>query len=417
MRTGQGACVRSDPQPIGDKRNRDIEILRGIAIGFVMVEHLLGMWDLPSVHRLLSDYLSFWGGVDLFFVISGYVIALSVLRSAATLENTAQRIKALVEFWIRRVWRLWPAAWFWLLLPFVAVMLFDPQYRTGDGLRDNCAAVLGAMLNVTNIQVWRAKIGLGMSNVFWGQYWSLALEEQFYLVAAPLLLFIARRWVAGLMVALIVGQLFFARAANGADLSWYVRSDGFAWGVLIALVWNSRFKLSLIEPTILRQRRYAWPLLAIVLLAICSTQLLYSVPFDVSIIAAASAALVFVASFDKGYLGVGGVMGRILSWVGDRSYAIYLAHGCILAVGLRIGPLAHIDRQHVGSLAELTVMFIVITLILAELSHRFIEVPARIHGRRLAKAYHARCAGSGAGTGNAYPVQQQYSSVETQASN
>lgn len=399
----QGQFVHSDNQAVlGSKRNDDIEILRGVAIVFVFIEHLLAVWDLPRVHSFSSGYFSFWGGVDLFFAISGYVIAHSILRNLAALSGTAEKVKALVEFWIRRAWRLWPAAWFWLLVPFVAMMIFDPHYRGGEALRANCASVIGSVLNVTNIQVWRSKAGLGMQNEFWSQYWSLSLEEQFYLVAAPLLLFVSRRWVVALMIALVVAQVFFARVANSSDLSWFVRSDAFAWGVLIAILWNGNLDKALIEPTFLRKRHYAWLLLGVMLTAISATQLLYSVPFDVSIIALASGALVFVASFDKGYLGVGGVLGRVMSWVGDRSYAIYLVHGVVIGVGLRVGPLAHLDRQNVADLCVITVALIVVTLILSELSYRFIEVPARLHGRKLAQAYHATCDGAAARATDAY---------------
>ncbi len=75
------------------------------------------------------------------------------------------------------------------------------------------------------------------------------------------------------------------------------------------------------------------------------------------------------------------------SRVGDRSYAIYLVNGPVIALGLRLSPFSGMDRANTTDLLLLTGVFLSCTLVLAELTYRLIEVPARLHGRKLARAY------------------------------
>jgi peptidoglycan/LPS O-acetylase OafA/YrhL len=371
----------------GGKRNDDIEILRGVAILLVLIEHIFAFWDLPSIHLLMNNYLSFWGGVDLFFAISGFVIAHSVLQLSSGADSNAMRIRALVSFWIKRIWRLWPASLFWLIIPFSAAILAVPPLQEGDNLRALFSSVIGGLLSVVNIQQWNFHADFGMPNAVWGHYWSLSLEEQFYLIVAPLLLWMPRRWVIVVMVSLIVIQFPMVRPANSSDLWWFIRSDAFAWGVLIAAFWSGRTPKLFLEPTLLRHRRFAWPVLVVAIAGLTTTQLLYSVPFDVGLMAIISGGLVFIASYDKGYLGLHGGIARLLSWVGDRSYAIYLVHGILIALLLRVGPLSHFDRHSLPDLSLITAVVLIGTVVLAETTYKLIEVPARLHGRKLAKAY------------------------------
>ncbi len=371
-------------------RNEDIEILRGLAIVLVLIDHIISFWDLPFIQKFSSNYFSFWGGVDLFFAVSGFVIAQSILRGVNSDDGLGSRIKHLVSFWIRRVWRLWPAAWLWLIVFFVTIEIVIPEYRHGDNARALVASILGGLFNVVNVQQWMFKTGFGMPNLLWSQYWSLSLEEQLYLFTAPLLLFSKRRFVVMAMIVVIAAQFFLNRPANTSNLWWFIRSDAYGWGVLIALFWASGINKSIVEPTIFKSKIYAWMLLGLCVLAITSTQLLYSIVFDVGLIALASAILTFVASYDRGYLGIGGSFGDILSWLGDRSYSIYLVHGGVFVLILNAGPLAHLPRNDLQSLLEISVVVLVVSLLVAEISYRFIEVPSRLYGRKLCAAYESR---------------------------
>ena len=87
--------------------------------------------------------------------------------------------------------------------------------------------------------------------------------------------------------------------------------------------------------------------------------------------------MVYIASHDNGYLGLHGGIAKLLSWVGDRSYAIYLANGPVVALGLRLSPFNGMDRANTADSLLRTGGFLTCTLVMAELTYRLIEVPAR----------------------------------------
>ncbi len=277
------------------------------------------------------------------------------------------------------------------MIPFFVAFVAIPHMQHGQDLRANLSYVIGGILSVVNFQEWAYFNHNGMQSLLSGPYWSLSLEEQFYFVVAPLLLFLRRKYLVILLFIIIAVQFPIVRNANTDNLAWYIRSDAFSWGVLLAIFWSGNSSKQLVEPTLLRYRRYALPLTLFILLSIAFIpQLLYSLPFGVGIISILSGLLVYVASYDKGYLGLHGFFGKLLSWVGDRSYAIYLVSSAVLAIGLRVGPLAHTSRNNLPDLLLTTVAFMLLTLIIAEISYRVIEVPARLRGRKLSESYSTR---------------------------
>mgnify|MGYP003378655985 CR=1 FL=1 len=99
------------------KKIQDIEVLRGIAVLFVCVEHMhmnLFAWVPGQWHQMFYGWSGMWSGVDLFFVISGFVIARDLVPRLAATGSTHERLVVSVAFWIRRAWRLIPSAWWGL---------------------------------------------------------------------------------------------------------------------------------------------------------------------------------------------------------------------------------------------------------------------------------------------------------------
>src|SRR5687768_15310997 len=93
------------------RRIGDIEVLRAIAVLFVVFQHLpdLFPWTLPSLSRLQA-FIGGSFGVDLFFAVSGFVIARDLVpRLLGAADGSAAR-RIMLSFWVRRMWRLWPAA-------------------------------------------------------------------------------------------------------------------------------------------------------------------------------------------------------------------------------------------------------------------------------------------------------------------
>ena len=379
-----------DADLFGGQKNTDIESLRGIAIVFVMLDHGLAFWPNPAVQRLTSDFVSFWGGVDIFFAISGYVIMASILRSMPAVDGPAARAAQFGGFWIKRVWRLWPSAWLWLLVPAALALGLDVLSGTGlSGARGVAASVLSGVLNLVNFQQWAANSGHGIPAQLSSQYWSLALEEQFYLAISLAVLASPSRHVARniaiVAAGLILLQFPLKRPANSSDLFWFIRSDALAWGVLIALLARTEVYRYL-EPTFLHRKRYALPFLLVMVMGIAATQMMYFIDFYVGLIAMMSGALVFVASFNKSYLGIAGRTLTILNYIGDRSYSLYLISGPAQQfLAHLIAPSMSVRRNIL-----LNMLIILVSIGLAELNFRVVEAPLRLRGRASAQFYQQR---------------------------
>src|SRR4051794_16579675 len=117
----------ADPQTTASRID-DIECLRAIAVLGVLIFHLQGVlfyWNPIWLGDIFKHFAS-WSGVDLFFGISGFVIARSLLpQLAAGAGNPGLQRRTLMAFWTRRGFRLLPSAWLWLALIMLAVLLFN----------------------------------------------------------------------------------------------------------------------------------------------------------------------------------------------------------------------------------------------------------------------------------------------------
>ena len=136
------------------RRISDIECLRGIAVVFVILFHAklsLFFWKIPVWDHIVGNYLNFWSGVDLFFAISGFVIARTLLPTLRRCENSTEMVRAALVFWVRRAWRLLPSAWLWLV-----VMLGGSAFLNRSGLFDtfhtNFESTIAGMLSIANFR-------------------------------------------------------------------------------------------------------------------------------------------------------------------------------------------------------------------------------------------------------------------------
>ena len=148
----------------------DIDVLRGIAVVSVVLFHLF-----PNA--ISSGFL----GVDVFFVISGYVVTQALVRNLSS--NWRGWI---VEFYARRIKRILPALYFNILLTAIAIRLLVPPSDLKSIFKTGGAAVVG----VSNIALMYARFDYFNPELAYNpfvQTWSLGVEEQFYLIF-PLLL-------------------------------------------------------------------------------------------------------------------------------------------------------------------------------------------------------------------------------------
>jgi peptidoglycan/LPS O-acetylase OafA/YrhL len=381
--------MASDETPIRG-RIADIELLRGIAIVFVLIEHIrinLLTWT-GGEGTPLYHYFGFWTGVDLFFAISGFVIARSLLRSLDGTSGFTEFFNVAIAFWVRRAWRLLPSAWLWLGLIMFAVFFLNRSGAFGT-FRANFEASIAGILQVANFRVLIVFQRYAAGASF--PYWSLSLEEQFYLLL-PFAIFLARRRLPYLLAFAIAAQFFIRRGGPGTSFLGLIlnqtRSDALLFGVLIA-IWSHRETYRLVEPLALLRR----PLLKsaifcalLLCLAAIGSQELHLVSFQVGLVALISAVLVLLASFDRDYLLPDCWLKQGMIWLGSRSYAIYVIHipafFLTREIWYRIEPPGTVFD---GAFAiRYLATGLTLLLVFADLNYRFVEAPLRRRGARLA---------------------------------
>lgn len=386
---------RTEPQ-----RNTDIEVLRAIAIVFTLVSHFL--WGLlpafGATGLRLQSSLQFWTGVDLFFCISGFVITASLLRqwrkeapvfASMALGRWRQFWVIALPFWIRRMFRLLPSAWLWIIVTLLLAAGFNAHDSFGP-LRDNLTEAAAALLNVANFHYyeWFAH-GYSTYGSF-GVFWSLSLEEQFYLIFPFLLFFLPRRILAPLLFAGFLAQALVFRPdgfiPHHTSLLWFVRTDALLLGVLLAF-WKNQASYHRLEPRALRRAWLSLPIiggfvgLLCVLPAPATTN-----PYSTGLIAICCGVLVWIASYDRHYVLVSSRTKDALVWLGTRSYSLYLIHTIGHAFVLEAKKTAGIAQGGVLSQA-LTLLSVGLVLALSELNYRLVEKPSREAGRRLADQF------------------------------
>lgn len=376
----------------------DIEVLRAFAVGMVLVQHLswdLIPWQAPNAGPVFGRF-GFWSGVDLFFAISGFVIARSFLPQLAGAASRKAFFQITLSFWVRRVWRLLPTAWLWLVVMLALVVGFN---RTGafGSLEANVRGGLAALFYVENLQLYQA-MRTGHAGVT-AIYWTLSLEEQFYILL-PFIAFLSGRRLPLVIALIAAGQLFLDRTTSPAHLlPNLIRSDGLALGVLLA-IWSGRPSYLRLEPAWLARK--PWPVLIaplfLLVFTIATGEWLGLGRSKMAVVTLLSVGAVWLASYDRDLILLQGRLKQALCWIGARSYAIYLIHLPIFHATVEFWSRTRPEMLE-PSTAHLVILLagaLSLTCALAELNYRYVEVPLRRRGVGIASSILSRSRDAGA---------------------
>ncbi len=341
-----------------------IDALRALAVLAVFFYH-------AGVGWMPGGFL----GVDVFFVVSGYLITSLLLG-----EYRRGGHIALGQFWLRRARRLLPAVGVFIAVTMVVAAIVEPGRM--DQLRGDAIASLLYFANWHFVLGHQSYFEQFQRPSLFRHLWSLSVEEQFYLFwplvfAAGMSLFGRRRLLAGVAAgALGSVALAWVLFHPGADASRvYYGTDthavGLLVGVALALLWS---------PLELRRRRtgpLVGPLLdavGVVALAYVVLSFIHVHDYDLALyhggylwLALVTALLLAVLAHPAARLGR--LLGRPpMLWLGLRSYSFYLWHWPVLAL-TRPGIDVSLPR---GILIPLQLAAV---LALADISYRFVELP------------------------------------------
>jgi peptidoglycan/LPS O-acetylase OafA/YrhL len=336
--------------------------LRGLAILSVLIGHSGFLEALP--HAGMLEYTRF--GVDLFFVLSGFLIT-GILTDSKGSQHYFR------NFYARRALRIWPLYYLVLFVAFVVAPLFAPSMRP------------------TAVSVWPAFVFYVQNIVFayrttypfgLGATWSLAVEEQFYLTW-PVLVFLLKKQTLAIVSVLLVVMSLSLRLSfhfHGAPLGFVhfftlSRLDSIAFGSLAALWLRSP------SCTLVRWRTHAYQFLGF---GVAGTILARVLMHRNS----STVGYTFLAFAFTGLLGISlasdprsSLLGRSLSagwlrYIGRISYGIYLLHYPLFILWARfIGSLGFYQTHKLaGNLAGFAGQ-IALAALAASISWRFFEEP------------------------------------------
>ncbi len=343
-------------------KNLDIQVLRSVAILLVVGQHFKGRLPTPDWYLSAFAHIQFWSGVDVFFAISGYLICQTFLRGLKEASSPASAVRS---FWIRRGLRLLPALYFWLAFSVACAFVLDTVWSAGPA--KVFISALTAVGGVSNLY-WAHCVQTGIAACgnpdFNGVTWSLSLEWQFYALLSTLLL-VCRRNAAVVILAGIALTLSFA-PPNLFSYPWSLRPAAFALGALIFVAQDSG------HLHVERIPRAANRLLLALGITICLLAPL-QFPKSITLLSVGVGGALCLLSALRGNSYSQRLGGRVLCWIGERSYSIYLCHlPCILIVHQiveRLGMSASTPK-HVALAVILTALLVAFA---CELSYRLIE--------------------------------------------
>jgi len=325
--TLQTSTAAPRAEPSSRRRRGDIQSLRAVAVVLVVLFHL---WP----KRMTGGFV----GVDVFFVISGFLITSHLIKDPPT------SLRGVGAFWGRRVRRLLPAAFVVIVLTVVASWVFLPESQWEAVAHD-------AMASALYVENWHLAATAtdylaadGAPSPF-QQFWSLSVEEQFYflwpLLVVGVLALVGRRGRARRTVGAVIGVIFVGSLA--ASVAYTMVRPAAAYFVTYTRLWELALGGLLGVATFSRPGWFAWPqaVRGAVAWAALATMAWAAFTFEGSMAYPGAAALVptvaavafLAARSEDGAASPQRVLGaRAIQFTGDISYSVYLWHWPIIVI-------------------------------------------------------------------------------------
>lgn len=325
----------------------DIELLRGIAVIVVVLYHL-------DIALFRSGFI----GVDIFFVLSGYLIA-----SIYSLEPNP------IRFYERRIRRVLPA----MLVTAIAFLLIAPFIFLPFELQKLVDPIVGVLLFIPNVIFWRDNdyfSNLDFSPII--HYWSLGVELQFYLLF-PVIFYFLRKWKITLAIfifASIIANILATKVSQ--KLAFFMlpfRTWEFLAGYLCHLLLQNKISYEWLTLKL----RTAISLISIFALLFLTTTNIPRENFPGLYAIAPVIFSTFIIYFEIPYQALFKFsITKVVQWIGKISFSIYLVHFPIIFI-FKYSPFSEFH-----ALTNMERVFaVLLSLIFGFISYNFIERPFR----------------------------------------
>jgi peptidoglycan/LPS O-acetylase OafA/YrhL len=344
----------------------DVQGLRAVAVGLVILYHF-------NLFGVTGGFV----GVDVFFVISGFVIAGLILREVGGTGRVS-----LLSFYARRARRILPASSLTLIVTVAASVVLFGRYGAYTIAQDaESAALFVANFHFASVGVNYFQNTAPASPLL--HFWSLAVEEQFYFVFPSIVLAVAlvsrsardriRVRVGWVVTGIVAVSLWWSIYETGADpTSAYYSIATRAWelgvGVLCAVVIHRLGRVP---------ARISWPvtligagLIAFSAFDLTNVTAFTTYPGSIAIVPVVGAALLILGGASAPARSITTVLStRAFTWVGDLSYSLYLWHFPVIAIATRY-------YNYSLSLGQ-RLLLLVVAIVLSIASFYLVEQPIR----------------------------------------
>ena len=349
-----------------------IDSLRALAVLAVIIYHV-------DVNYLPGGFL----GVDLFFVLSGYLISSLIIK-----EFRKTGTVNLYNFYIRRARRLLPAVYFMITVGLVVMVLFNEVLLR----KSHLDAIFGY---IYSSNWWYIFHKLDYFDSFGAQspfkhLWSLAIEEQFYMIFPLLFLLVNGKKkskdgtyklnknflyvVLGLILVSLIAHILLFDINNISRI--YFGTDTRAFSLLVGVVGAILYPMERLHSKVTPQKNMIYSVVSLVSIATLITVMVYTSEYNTwlyrgGFLLVAILGLIVIISSGKQHT----IMSRLLSFkpvvfIGKISYSLYLWHFPVLVLTT---PVSEIGNPNI----IFVILRVILTFILATASYVFVETPIR----------------------------------------
>lgn len=349
-----------------------IDSLRALAVLAVIIYHV-------DVNYLPGGFL----GVDLFFVLSGYLISSLIIK-----EYRKTGSINLYNFYLRRARRLLPAVYFMITVGIILMVMFNEVLLK----KSHLDAIFGY---IYSSNWWYIFHKLDYFDSFGSQspfkhLWSLAIEEQFYMIFPLLFLLINSKKkgkdgtyklsksflyiVLGLIFVSLITHILLFDINNISRI--YFGTDTRAFSLLVGVVGAILYPMDKLNTKITPQENLVYSVVSLISISALITIMIYTSEYNTwlyrgGFLLVAILGIIIIISSGKQYT----VMAKLLSFkpvvfIGKTSYSLYLWHFPILVLTTPVSEIGNPNNFYV-------ILRVILTFIVAIISYVFVETPIR----------------------------------------